>query len=95
MAGNCALSGQPGCQLAKRSDTNGRVAGTAPVRLLAGDEEDPLERLAGLLVGRIAERLAPLLASSTSGQPEGLVDAHEIARRTGRSRRGGLHTGRR
>jgi hypothetical protein len=86
MAGNCALSGQPGCQLAKRSDANGRVAGAAPVRLLAGDEEDPLERLAGLLAGRIVERLAPLLASSTSGRSEVLVDAHEIARRTGRSR---------
>jgi hypothetical protein len=39
-----------------------------------------------LLAGRVAERLAPLLNSEASGQPEGLVDAHEIARRTGRSR---------
>jgi hypothetical protein len=38
-----------------------------------------------LLAGRVAERLAPLLASST-GRSEVLVDAHEIARRTGRSR---------
>lgn len=39
-----------------------------------------------LLAGRVAERLAPLLTSGAPWQPEGLVDAHEIARRMGRSR---------
>jgi hypothetical protein len=39
-----------------------------------------------LLAGRLAERLAPLLGSGAPVQPAGLVDAHEIARRMGRSR---------
>lgn len=87
MAGNCAPFGKPSCPLAGRSSTGGCVGGAVPARLPVGGREDhPLERLADLLADRVAERLAPLLSSSTPGQSEGLVDAHEIARRMGRSR---------
>jgi hypothetical protein len=60
--------------------------GPDPERLPASGEDHPLERLVELLAGRVAERLAPLIASGAPGLPEGLVDAHEIARRMGRSR---------
>jgi hypothetical protein len=62
------------------------MGGLVSPRLPANDEDHPLEWLVDLLAGRVAERLAPLLTSGAPGQPEGLVDAHEIARRTGRSR---------
>jgi hypothetical protein len=57
-----------------------------PTWLAAGKEDHVLDRFAEIVADRVAERLAPLLSASTVGQPEGLVDAHEIARRTGRSR---------
>ena len=86
MTGNRGLFDQPSCST-NRSRSPGHVGDPVPARLPARDEEDlPLERLADLLAGRLAERLAPLLTSSAAGQPEGLVDAHEIARRMGRSR---------
>jgi hypothetical protein len=59
---------------------------SVPARLPVSDQDHPLERLADLLAGLVAERLAPLLTSGTPAHQEGLVDAHEIARRTGRSR---------
>lgn len=80
MAGNCGFFDHPSCPFS-------RSGSPGPARLPARNEEDRgLERLVDLLAGRVAERLAPLLTSGASGQPEGLVDAHEIARRTGRSR---------
>jgi hypothetical protein len=62
------------------------MGGPGPARLPASGEDHPLERLVELLAGRVAERLAPLITSGAPGLPEGLVDAHEIARRMGRSR---------
>lgn len=87
MAGNCVLFGHPSCPFAKRSGSPGHTGGPVPSRPPASDDENhPLERLADLLADRVAERLAPLVTSGALGQPEGLVDAHEIARRMGRSR---------
>lgn len=81
------LFGHPNCPFAKRSGSPGHTGGPVPSRLPASDDEDhPLERLADLLAGRVAERLAPLITPGALRQPEGLVDAHEIARRMGRSR---------
>jgi hypothetical protein len=59
-------------------------SGPVPGWLAVGEEDHVLDRFAELLADRVAERLAPLL--SAPGQPEGLVDAHEIARLVGRSR---------
>jgi hypothetical protein len=86
MARNYGLFDHPSCPLS-RSGSPGHVGDPVPARLPARDEQDlPLERLVDLLADRLAERLAPLLTSSAPEQPEGLVDAHEIARRMGRSR---------
>jgi hypothetical protein len=86
MAGNCGLFDHPSCPFAKRSGSLGHIGGPGPARLPASGEDHPLERLVELLAGRVAERLAPLISSGAPEQPEGLVDAHEIARRMGRSR---------
>jgi predicted DNA-binding transcriptional regulator AlpA len=51
---------------------------------LAGDDE-LLDRLADRLADRVLERLAPHLGA-TSGRPEGLINASEVARMTGMSR---------
>jgi hypothetical protein len=45
-----------------------------------------LDRVADLLADRVVERLAPYLGASGI-RPEGLIDASEVARITGRSRR--------
>lgn len=45
-----------------------------------------LERVADLLADRVVERLAPYLGAS-GGPPEGLIDASEVARIAGRTRR--------
>lgn len=86
MTANCGLFGQPDCPLTGRSGPGGRMGESVPARLPVSDQDHPLERLADLLAGLVAERLAPLLTSGTPAHREGLVDAHEIARRTGRSR---------
>lgn len=62
------------------------MGGPVSPRLPTKGEDHPLEWLVDLLADRMVERLAPLLTSGAPGKPEGLVDAHEIARRTGRSR---------
>ena len=85
MEGNCGLFDHPSCPFS-RSVSPGHIDGPVPARLPTNDEDHPFEWLVDLLAGRVAERLAPLLTSGAPGQPEGLVDAHEIARRTGRSR---------
>jgi hypothetical protein len=86
MAGNCGFFDQPSCPFS-RSDSPGLTGGPVRAGLSAGGGQGlPLERLVDLLAGRVAERLAPLLASGAPAQPDGLVDAHEIARRMGRSR---------
>ncbi|MGA7704198.1 MAG: hypothetical protein WB998_04815 [Solirubrobacteraceae bacterium] len=50
------------------------------------DDEEFLDRLADRLANRILERLAPHLGA-TSGRPEGLISAREVARMTGMTRR--------
>ncbi len=85
MMGNCGLFEQPSCPFAKRSGSLDHIGGPGPARSPSG-EDHPLERLVELLAGRVAERLAPLISCPAPGRPEGLVDAHEIARRMGRSR---------
>ncbi|MGP0103449.1 MAG: hypothetical protein ACLPUT_17725 [Solirubrobacteraceae bacterium] len=52
---------------------------------LAHDDE-LLDRLADRLADRVLERLAPHLGA-TSGRPEGLISASEVARITGKTRR--------
>jgi hypothetical protein len=85
MEGKCGHFDHPSCPFS-RSGSLRRMGGPVPARLPTSDEDHPLERLVELLADRMVERLAPLLTSGAPGQPEGLVDAHEIARRTGRSR---------
>jgi predicted DNA-binding transcriptional regulator AlpA len=61
--------------------------GTRAVTLDAfADDEELLDRLADLVADRVAERLAPHLGA-TSGRPEGLISAREVARMTGMTRR--------
>ena len=49
-------------------------------------EAELVERVAGVLADRVVERLAPYLGAE-GVPPEGLVDASEVARMAGRSRR--------
>ena len=49
-------------------------------------EAEFLERVADLLADRVVERLAPYLSAGGT-PPEGLVDASEVARMAGRTRR--------
>jgi hypothetical protein len=66
------------------SDTSARAG--RGWQLEALDEAELLDRVADLVADRVVERLAPYLG--TSGAPQkGLVDASEVARMAGRSRR--------
>lgn len=86
MGCTCGRSEHQHCP-SSRSGQASHVSGPDPVRSPARIEEDQhLDRLADLLASRVAARLARLFSSSAPGQPEGFVDAHEIARRVGRSR---------
>jgi hypothetical protein len=50
-------------------------------------EAEFVERVADLLADRVVERLAPYLGAGGTPPPEGLVDASEVARMAGRTRR--------
>jgi hypothetical protein len=66
------------------SDTSART-GRGRVEEALADAE-LLDRVANLVADRVVERLAPYLGTS-GAPPEGLVDASEVARMAGRSRR--------
>jgi predicted DNA-binding transcriptional regulator AlpA len=80
---------------AENGSQPGQVARLHPLDERLIDELAPLlaDKLAPLLIERLAdglgltrEQLAERLGGPAREQSEGLVDAHEIARRTGRSR---------
>ena len=67
--------------------TRTRTGRTRAVTLDAlADDDELLDRLADRLADRVLERLAPHLGA-TSGRPEGLISAREVARITGKTRR--------
>lgn len=71
----------------EHSGSSDRGAHTRPERLEhALAEAEFLERVADLLADRVVERLAPYLRAGGT-PPEGLVDASEVARMAGRTRR--------
>lgn len=67
-----------------RSDTSAHTGRERFEEALA--EAEFVERVADVLADRVVERLAPYLGAGGTS-PEGLVDASEVARMAGRTRR--------
>jgi hypothetical protein len=73
-----------GAEQSRRGDTRVRAERERFEEALA--EAEFVDRVADLVAARVVERLAPYLGAGGTS-PEGLVDASEVARMAGRTRR--------
>jgi hypothetical protein len=73
-----------GAEQSRRSDARARVERERFEEALA--EAEFIDRVADLVADRVVERLVPYLGTG-GAPPEGLIDASEVARMAGRTRR--------